>query len=109
MHQNMREGNSLKPTKMCSLKNGLWLLRYAGRPTPKTINKMELKRATNVKINSTNQKGNAEREIPSITVPSPCTLSTNFLGRESRYQSMEASLVEDVESEEPLWGFLLHS
>ena len=29
VHQYTREGNLLKPTKMCSLENGLWLLRYA--------------------------------------------------------------------------------
>ena len=33
VHQHTREGNSSKPTKMCSLENGLWLLMYAGRPT----------------------------------------------------------------------------
>ena len=27
VHQYTREGNSLKPTKMCSLENGLWLLK----------------------------------------------------------------------------------
>ena len=37
MHQHTREGNSLKPIKMSSLENGFWLLRYAGRPTPKMI------------------------------------------------------------------------
>ena len=30
-----RNGNLLKPTKLYSLKNGLWLLRYAERPTKK--------------------------------------------------------------------------
>ena len=30
-----RNGNLLKPTKLYSLKNGLWLLRYAERPTQK--------------------------------------------------------------------------
>ena len=34
VRQHMREGNSLKPAKLCSLKNRLWLLKYAGRPTP---------------------------------------------------------------------------
>ena len=36
--------------KMCSLENGLWLLRYAGRPTPKMIKRWSRKTATNVKI-----------------------------------------------------------
>ena len=36
-HQHTREGNSLKPTKLYSLKNGLWLLKYARRPTPKKM------------------------------------------------------------------------
>ena len=27
VHQHTREGNSSKPTKMCSLKNGLWLIK----------------------------------------------------------------------------------
>ena len=29
----------VKTTKMCSLKTGLWLLKYAGRPIPKMIKK----------------------------------------------------------------------
>ena len=28
VHQHMNEENLLKPTKICSLKNGLWLLKY---------------------------------------------------------------------------------
>ena len=35
VHQHTREGNLLNPTKMCSLKNRLCLLRYAERPTSK--------------------------------------------------------------------------
>ena len=30
----IEEANSLKPTKMCSLENWLWLLKHAGRPNP---------------------------------------------------------------------------
>ena len=63
MHQHTREEKSIKPTKMCSLENGLWLLRYAGRPTPKKIiKKWTRKTASNKKINPTNQKGNAGRD-----------------------------------------------
>ena len=29
--------NLIKPTKMCSLKNGQWLLKYARKPNPKMI------------------------------------------------------------------------
>ena len=57
------EGNSLKPTKMCSLENGLWLLRYAGRPTPKMIKRWSGKPATKVKILTPQIKGERwERE-----------------------------------------------
>ena len=54
-----KEGNSLELTKMCSLENGLWLLRYAERLTPKMIKRWSRKTATNVrkKINPTNQGG----------------------------------------------------
>ena len=34
---------------MFSFENGLWLLRYAGRPTPKMIKRWSRKTATNVK------------------------------------------------------------
>ena len=37
-------GNSFKPAKIYSLENGLWLLKYAGGPTPKIIGKMGLKK-----------------------------------------------------------------
>ena len=57
-----REGNSLKPTKMCSLENELWLLRYAWRPTPKMIKRWRRKTATNVENQPHKLKGNAERE-----------------------------------------------
>ena len=40
--------NSLKPTKMCSIENGGWLLRFAGIPTPKMIKSWSRKMATNV-------------------------------------------------------------
>ena len=63
VHQYMREGNLLKPTKMCSLENGLWLLRYAGRPTPKMIKRWSRKTATNVKYWPRKLKGERwERE-----------------------------------------------
>ena len=42
VHQHTR-GSLLKPTKMCSLKNGLWLLKYAGRLTPKMIKRWSKK------------------------------------------------------------------
>ena len=42
-HIYMREGNLSKPTKMWSLENGLWMLKYAGRPTPKNDKKMKKK------------------------------------------------------------------
>ena len=60
MHQKegKGKGNSLKPTKMCSFENGLWLLRCAGRPTPKMIKDG----VENIKIGNINEKGNAERE-----------------------------------------------
>ena len=38
--------------KMCSLKNGLWLLKYAGRSATKMIKKMGVEK-----------RGNAERDI----------------------------------------------
>ena len=46
----------VKPTnKMCSLVNGLQLLRYAGRPTPKMIKKDGVeKRPQNEDIDPTN-------------------------------------------------------
>ena len=48
---------------MCSLENGLWLLRYAGRPTPKNDKKMEQKNGHKRKILTPQiKKGNAERE-----------------------------------------------
>ena len=48
---------------MCSLENGLWLLRYAGRPTPKNDKKMEQKNGHKRKILTLQiKKGNAERE-----------------------------------------------
>ena len=51
--------NLLTPTKMYSLKNGLWLLRYAGRPTPKKmIKKWVRKTVTEVKLTPRN---NGER------------------------------------------------
>ena len=56
-----------KPTKLCSLEHGLWLLKYAGRPTPK--NKMESwSRKTTVDVNYTPQnKGERwERERVSL-------------------------------------------
>ena len=62
-HQRTREGNLLKPTKMCSLENGLWLLRYVERPTPKMIKRWSRKTATNVKKLPHKLKGNAERDI----------------------------------------------
>ena len=55
LHQHMREGNSLKPTNLCSLKNRLWLLRYVGRPTPKMIKRWTRKTATNIKTKITPQ------------------------------------------------------
>ena len=48
VHQLTREGNSLKPTTMCSLENGLWLLKYAGRPIKKNVIKWSRKTATDV-------------------------------------------------------------
>ena len=39
----------VKTYKNVLLKNGLWLLRYAGRPTPKMIKRWSRKTATNVK------------------------------------------------------------
>ena len=36
------EENLLKPTKMSSLENRLWLLKYAGRPTQKKKNDKKL-------------------------------------------------------------------
>ena len=63
MHQYSRKGNSFKPTKMCSLKNGLRLLRYAGRPIPKMIKRDGVeKTATNVINQPHKLKGNAKRE-----------------------------------------------
>ena len=43
VHQHIGEGNLLKPTKMCSLESGLWLLRYTRRPIPKMIKKKKRK------------------------------------------------------------------
>ena len=46
----------VKTYKMCSLKNELWFLKLAGRPTPKNVIKKKMikkwsrKTATNVKI-----------------------------------------------------------
>ena len=63
VHQHTRDGNLLKPPKMCSLENGLWLQRYAGRPTPKMIKRWSRKTVTNVKkITPQIKKGNAEKE-----------------------------------------------
>ena len=49
---------------MCSLEKGLWLLRYAGRPTPKIDKKMEEKNGhKRKKINPTGERGTLrERE-----------------------------------------------
>ena len=53
----------VKPTKMCSLENGLWLLRYAGRPSPKMIKRWSRKTATKVKWLTPQIKGERwERE-----------------------------------------------
>ena len=56
---------------MCSLvENGLWLMRYAGRPTPKMIKKkLEQKNGHKRKNYSTNQRGmlrkrKRERDVP---------------------------------------------
>ena len=58
-NQDTREENSLKPTKMCSLKNRLWLLR----PTPKVTKRDGVRKiATNVINYPHKLKGNAERE-----------------------------------------------
>ena len=46
---------------MCSLKNGLWLLKYAGRPTPKDVIKWSRKTATDHLPRKF--KGNVEREM----------------------------------------------
>ena len=59
----------LKPTKMCSLENRLWLLKYVGRLTPKMIKRWSRKTATNIN-NLWGQfllKGYAEREREIIT------------------------------------------
>ena len=49
-------------SKRHGLKNGLWLLRYAGRPTPQMIKRWSRKTATNVKNLPHKLKGKAERE-----------------------------------------------
>ena len=41
----------VKIKKMCSLENGLWLLRYAGRPTPNMIKKKRWSRKTATNVN----------------------------------------------------------
>ena len=58
MSQHMREENMLKPTKMCSIENRLWLLKNAGRTTPKTDtcnNLYSRKLATDVKYAANNR------------------------------------------------------
>ena len=62
VHQHTREGNSLKPTKMCSLKNRLCLLKYAGRPTPKNVIMWSRKTAQDI-ISPTNKGEHWKKEI----------------------------------------------
>ena len=42
VHQHTSEENLLQPTKMCSLKNGLWLLKYVESLTKKNVIKLSL-------------------------------------------------------------------
>ena len=61
MYQHTREGNSFKPTKICSLENGFWLLRYAGRQSKN--DKRWCRKNDHKHKNQTDKlKGNRERE-----------------------------------------------
>ena len=70
VHQYTTEGNSLIPTKMCSHKNGLWLIKYVGRPNSENDKEWRRKTVTDVKINPANYRGTLrewEREKVSET------------------------------------------
>ena len=64
---------------MCSLENGLWLLRYAGRTTPRIMKRWSKKTAANVKKKNQPHKlkGNAERERHDYIIP--CIFSGGLL------------------------------
>ena len=66
VHQHTWEGNSFKPMKMCSLENRLWLLRYAGRSTPKMIKRWCRKTAIKVKNNPQITGARLERQSPHL-------------------------------------------
>ena len=53
---------SLKPTKMCSLVNGLWLLTYVGRPTQKMLKRWSRKKVANIKFTPNQRETLRERE-----------------------------------------------
>ena len=54
-------------SKMCSLENRLWLLKNAGKPTPKMIKRWSRITTTAVNNNPTNERGSLrERDVVSI-------------------------------------------
>ena len=65
VHQHTRELSSLKLTKVCSVENGLLLLKNSGRPTQrkkKMIKRWSRKTDTDLNKYPHKIKGNAERE-----------------------------------------------